>query len=74
MAERKNADDSVCFVAEVLKAIAREVEKRFKFAQARDYRTGEEKLYAGIFMGRFFLSLPEKVAKEISFDQEMFDC
>lgn len=58
---------------EVLKAITREIEKRFKVAQARDFRTAEEKLYAGIFMGRFFLSLPEKVAKEISFDQEMFD-
>jgi hypothetical protein len=58
---------------EVFQAIAREVEKRFKVAQARDFRTAEEKLYAGIFMGRFFISLPEGIAKEISFDQEMFD-
>lgn len=58
---------------EVLKAVAQQVEERFKFAKARELRTPEENLYAGIFMGRFFLSLPERVAKEINFDQEMFD-
>ncbi len=58
---------------EILEAIAGELEKRFKSAQAQNFRTPQEEMYAGIFMGRFFLSLPEIVAKEISFDQEMLD-
>jgi hypothetical protein len=58
---------------EILKAIAEELGKRFKIAQTQNYRTPQEKLYAGIFMGKFFLNLPENIAKEINFDQEMLD-
>ena len=58
---------------EILEAIAKELKKRFEIAQAQKFGTSQEEMYAGIFMGRFFLSLPEEVVKEISFDQEMLD-
>jgi hypothetical protein len=55
---------------EILKAIARQVENRFKVSQAQNYQTPEEKFYAGVFLGKFFLHLPEVIAKEIRLDQE----
>ncbi|HQU81687.1 MAG TPA: hypothetical protein PKY59_01090, partial [Pyrinomonadaceae bacterium] len=58
---------------EVKKAIARQLEGRFKVAHSQNHRTPQEKLYTGIFMGKFFLNLPVSVAKEINLDQEILN-
>ncbi len=58
---------------EIIRAIARQLEDRFKVAHSQNYRTLQEKLYDGIFMGKFFLHLPTSVAKEINLEQEIFN-
>lgn len=56
---------------EILKAIANEIESRFKIIYNREYKSPEEKFFAGYFMGRFFLDLPKILDKEIRFDTAM---
>jgi hypothetical protein len=55
---------------EIYKAIAEQIAEKIKFTQLQNYKNPIEKTYAGIFMGRFFLNLPEVIAKEINLDQE----
>jgi hypothetical protein len=56
---------------EVVKATARELEERFRFVKGLSASARQNEPFTRIFMGKFFLDLPDIVSNEMELDAEM---
>jgi len=58
---------------EIIRAAAAELRERFGFIKNQTRKSDEQELYARAFAGKFFVDLPEVIAQQIEFDDEMIE-
>jgi hypothetical protein len=58
---------------ETIKSAAAEVRERFGLIKSQIQKSEEQELFARAFAGKFFVDLPEVIAQQIEFDDDMIE-